>query len=113
MPLTEICMFVGIIVLLVGILGHGGSRGLLLAFGLTLVTLATIELTLREHLAGYRSHSLLIAALAAAAVAAPVAALVQPSKIIVLAIAAAVFALVFPAMRALFRRRSGGADWRA
>ena len=49
-------------------------------FGLVLVVAATGELALREHLAGYRSHSALLAGLAAIVVAAPLAALVQPPQ---------------------------------
>jgi hypothetical protein len=111
-PLTELCLLVGIIVLLVGLFGSG-SRGLLIAFGLALVSAATVELTLREHLAGHRSHSLLLAGVAAAVIAAPVAALAHPAKAVVLLMAAVVFAVAFAGLRAVFRRRSGGAGWRA
>ena len=69
--------------------------------------------TIREHLAGYRSHSALLAAIGAMAVAVPLAAFVRPDKGVVLIVAAVVFLLVFQLMRELFRRRSGGMSWRA
>ncbi len=74
---------------------------------------ATGELALREHLAGYRSHSALVAGLAAIVVAAPLAALVQPPKAVVLGVAAIVFLVALQLLRELFRRRSGGVSWRA
>lgn len=111
-PLTELCILVGMIVLAAAFLG-GGPTALLVGFGLVLVVAATGELALREHLAGYRSHSALVAGLAAIAVAAPLAALVRPPKAVVLGVAAVVFLVALQVMRDLFRRRSGGASWRA
>ena len=89
------------------------ARPALLATGLGLVTLATLELSLREHLAGYRSHSALLGGLAAIIVAAPLAFVVRPAKAVVLIVAAVVFALAVQVFRELFRRRSGGMGWRA
>ena len=111
-PLTELSILVGMIVLAVAFLG-GGPRVLLVAFGLILVALATGELALREHLSGYRSHSALLAAIAALVVAVPLAAFVRPPKAVVIVLAAVVFLLTLQALREVFRRRSGGASWRA
>jgi lysylphosphatidylglycerol synthetase-like protein (DUF2156 family) len=111
-PLTELSILVGMIVLAVAFLG-GGPRVLLVAFGLILVALATGELALREHLTGYRSHSALLAAIAALVVAIPLAAFVRPPKAVVIVLTAVVFLLVLQALREVFRRRSGGASWRA
>ena len=111
-PLTELSILVGMIVLAVAFLG-GGPRVVLVAFGLILVGLATGELALREHLTGYRSHSALLAAIAALVVAVPLAAFVRPPKAVVIVLVAVVFLLTLQALRELFRRRSGGASWRA
>ena len=111
-PLTELCILVGMVLLGAALLG-GGPQGLLVGFGLVLVVLATGELALREHLAGYRSHSSLLAGLAAIGTAAPLAALLQPPKSVVMAAAVIVFLLVLQLARELFRRRSGGMSWRA
>lgn len=111
-PLTEICIFLGLVVLGFAVLG-GGSRGIMLAFGLALVTLATLELSLREHLAGFRSHSALLAGICAMVVAVPVAVFAGLSKALVLVIAAVVFFAAFQLLRDAFRRRAGGMSWRA
>lgn len=112
-PLTEICMFFGLVLLGVALIGGGGSRGLMLGFGLTLVTLATLELSLREHLAGFRSHSALLAGICAIAVTVPVALLLTPAKFVVLGIAAVVFFVALMVLRNVFRHRAGGMTWRA
>lgn len=111
-PLTELCILVGMVLLGAALLG-AGPQGLLVGFGLVLVVLATGELALREHLAGYRSHSSLLAGLAAIGTAAPLAALLRPPKSVVIAVAVVIFLLVLQVARELFRRRSGGRSWRA
>ena len=111
-PLTEICIFVGIILIAVALLG-GSQRGLLIGFGLALILIATLELCLREHLAGYRSHSVLVAACSAVVLALPLALLTGLSKVLLLAAAAVIFGLLWWLLRSLFRSRSGGMSWRA
>jgi hypothetical protein len=111
-PLTEILILLGLVALGFALLGDG-TNTTLLAIGLVLVTLATLELALREHLAGYRSHSALLAGLAAILVAAPLALFARPAKAVVLIAAAVVFALGVQIFREIFRRRSGGMGWRA
>lgn len=112
-PLTEITIFAGLVVLGVAFFGGGSSRGVLLAFGFALVMIATLELTLREHLAGYRSHSALIAGVAALVAGVLLVLLVNPAKAVVLVVAGVVFALVFQVLRRVFAARSGGMSWRA
>ena len=111
-PLTELSILVALIVLAVAFLG-GGPQVALIAFGLVLVVLATGELALREHLAGYRSHSALLAGMSAIVLAAPLAALARPPKAVVIAVAAVVFLLALQVLREVFRRRAGGVSWRA
>ena len=70
-------------------------------------------IALREHLAGYRSHTTLLAG--AAAVAAVSALALGPGPHVVwalLLIAAIVFGLAFYGLRELFKRRSGGLGFR-
>jgi hypothetical protein len=63
-PLTEIGMAVGIVVFLAGF-ATGGARGAwLLAIGIVMLAVVVAELCLREHFAGFRSHSLLLGLLA-------------------------------------------------
>ncbi|MFM8561448.1 MAG: hypothetical protein ACKOQ0_03710 [Solirubrobacterales bacterium] len=113
MPLTEICILGGAVLMVVGLVGGGSSRGLLLGFGFALVFLATIEMALREHLAGYRSHSALIAGCAAAVALGAAALLAGLPRIALAAVAAVVFVAVFVMMRSIFKSRAGGMSWRA
>lgn len=112
-PLTEILILFGLVTLGVAMFGGGGSRGALLGVGLCLVTAATLELALREHLAGYRSHSALLGGLAAIVMAAALAVWVRPDKAVVIIVAAVTFLLALQLSREVFRRRSGGISWRA
>ena len=112
-PLTEICILGGAVLMVVGLVGGGSSRGLLLGFGFALVFLATIEMALREHLAGYRSHSALIAGCAAAVALGAAALLAGLPRIALAAVAAVVFVAVFVMMRSIFKSRAGGMSWRA
>ena len=113
-PLTEGTILIGLLLLILGMVGDRSNRALLIAFGLTLVTLATVELSLREHLAGYRSHSSLLTGCAALVAAVPVVVLVPgTAKAVVILVAAVVFFFVFRLLRDVFRRRSGGMSWRS
>src|ERR1700754_2441210 len=65
-PLTELCILLSIVLLAIGFLfADGERRGVLLGGGFLLVTLAAGELSLREHFAGYRSHTSLLAGICA------------------------------------------------
>jgi hypothetical protein len=112
-PLSELVILIGIVVMVWGFLS-GADRGEeRVAAGLLLASLGGGELALREHLAGYRSHSALLAGVAAFAVVTAVALALGPVKLWVLLIAgAAVFAGAFYWMRELFKRRSGGLGFR-
>ena len=83
------------------------------AAGLLLASLGGGELALREHLGGYRSHSALLAGVAAFAVVTVVALTLGPVKVwVLLLVGAAVFGAAFQAMREVFKRRSGGLGFR-
>jgi len=58
-PLTEIGMGVGLVLFLIG---FAGAPALLVA-GVGVLVVVVAELCLREHLAGFRSHSILLAML--------------------------------------------------
>ena len=64
-PLTEIGMAVGLALFAIGF--AGGAAGVLLA-GLGILVIVVAELCLREHFAGFRSHSLLLGLLPVSAV---------------------------------------------
>jgi hypothetical protein len=112
-PLSELVILIGIVVMVWGFLSGADQGEERVAAGLLLASLGGGELALREHLAGYRSHSALLAGVAAFAVVTAVALGLGPVKVWVLLIAgAAVFAAAFYGMRELFKRRSGGLGFR-
>jgi hypothetical protein len=111
-PLSELVILLGIGLILWGAArGSGGEE--MLAAGLVIASLGGGELALREHMAGYRSHSSLLAGVAAFASVTVVALGLGPVRVWVLVVlGAAVFAATFYGMRELFKRRSGGLGFR-
>jgi hypothetical protein len=111
-PLSELVIFLGIVLILVGaVQGTDGAR--FIVSGLVIAGLGGGELALREHMAGYRSHSSLLAGVAAFVVVTAVALGLGPVQLWVLVLLGiAVFAATFYAMRELFKRRSGGLGFR-
>jgi hypothetical protein len=81
--------------------------------GLAVASLGGLELSVREHLAGYRSHTSLLAGACAFAVVSLLAIGPGPHVLgALLAIGVAVFGASFFGLRRLFRRRSGGLSFR-
>src|SRR5215210_4455868 len=107
-PLSELVIFLGIVLILWGA-ARGSGGGEMLVAGLVIASLGGGELALREHMGGYRSHSSLLAGLAAFVAVTVVALGLGPVKLWVLVVLGiAVFGATFYAMRELFRSRSGG-----
>lgn len=112
-PLSELVILAGIVVIFWGFLGGGAQGNERVAAGLVLASLGGGELALREHLAGFRSHSALLAGVAAFVVVTAVALGLGPLAVwILLALGLGVFGATFYAMLELFKRRSGGLQWR-
>jgi hypothetical protein len=112
-PLAELVVLVALVLIVAGFFTDGPRRAALLGCGFALVTIAGLELALREHFAGYRSHSTLLAGASAIAVDAPLYLLTGIPQLVLLVVGAGVFALVHVAARNAFRRRSGGLGFRA
>jgi len=112
-PLVEICVLLAIILLIAGFV-IGGTRGATAIFaGLVLGSLAGLELAIREHFAGFRSHSSLLAGTCAVLVTTLVAVVAGKILLLVLAgIAVIVFLAGFVVFRRAFRRASGGLSFR-
>jgi hypothetical protein len=112
-PLSELIILLGIGLMTWGLLSWNSEGNLRFGAGLALASLGGLELSVREHLAGYRSHSSLLAG-AVALIAVSVLALGPGPHVAwaLLAIAAVVFGLAFYGLRELFKRRSGGLGFR-
>src|SRR5687767_1073354 len=108
-PLVELCVLVGIVLLVLGALNLRSDRGkLMLVLGMALGSLGGLDTALREHLAGYRSHTTVIASLPAVTTAAVLYFMRVPWPVLI-AGAVAVFAGVFWWMRRVFMRRASRA----
>jgi CHASE2 domain-containing sensor protein len=116
-PLTELTIFVGLVMLVIGFASGGPSGALTIAVGIALAALGGLELTIREHFAGYRSHSVLLALACAVLCAALIYALAlavfgSVVPLVPVAVGAVVFVPALLAMRNAFRRASGGLSYR-
>ena len=111
-PLSELLILIGIALIVWGVLtGRDGQERFLA--GLAVASLGGAELALREHLAGYRSHTTLLAGVAAFIAVTAVALGLGPVRVwLLLVLGAAVFGGTFWVMRELFKRRSGGLGFR-
>ena len=112
-PLSEITIFIAIVLIIVGFF-MGGDRGpIVAAAGLALGALGGLEISIREHFAGYRSHSLLLAG-ALAMLTITVIALVAGKVFVPILLGAGLlaFGAGFLGLREAFRRRSGGVSFR-
>src|SRR3954452_8263067 len=112
-PLVELSVLVGLVLIVMGFVsGIDGERGrTALLCGLALASLGGLDTALREHFAGFRSHSTLLAGLPGVVVAGVLFFARVPWVAVALG-AAAAFAVAFWAFRTAFRRRSGGLSFR-
>jgi hypothetical protein len=71
-PLAELCVLVGIVLMVVGVIhGLGDDRGkLLLVFGMAMGSLGGLDTAAREHFSGWASHTSALAGVPAVVVAA-------------------------------------------
>ena len=111
-PLVELCVLVGIVLIVIGVITFEDPSGrVFIACGLALASLAGLDTAVREHFAGFRSHSTLLAGVPAVLAAAALFFSRAP-WISLVVVGAAVFAGTFVAARRAFRRRSGGLSFR-
>ncbi|HWX73677.1 MAG TPA: hypothetical protein VNZ05_00125 [Solirubrobacteraceae bacterium] len=106
LPLSELLILIGAIGTIVG-LSRGASNGLPpLIAGLAAVAIGTVEVTLREHLSGYRSHTIVLAMLPVVVLDSAVVLLVAPFgtglKLGLLAVDVAIVAALYKLLRARF-----------
>lgn len=112
-PLVELTILIGIVIIVAALFSGGDRRPVLLACGFALVTLAGLELSVREHFSGYRSHSTLLSGVCAVVSVIPLYFLTGLPQVVLLLVAAIVFGLAFQLLRTAFARRSGGMWFRA
>ncbi len=112
-PLVELSILAGLILVVIGFASDPGEpRTTFLFGGLALISVASLELAVREHFSGYRSHTVLLAGAAAVAVAVPLWFTPIPGEAI-LVVALGVGIAAFRALRSVFERRAEGMSWRA
>jgi hypothetical protein len=106
LPLSELLILFGAIGTVVGFSRGISNGGAALFVGLAAVVIGTAEVMLREHLSGYRSHTLILAALPVIVLDAVIVLLIGPFtttlKLVLVAIDVALFALLFKLLRARF-----------
>ena len=108
-PLAELVILAGIVALLIGVIGgHPTAIGV----GVACAGLGGLEVAIREHFAGYRSHTTLMAGAAFVLTTGAVFYLADQILAVALAIGAVAFAIVFYLSRRAFQRASGGLSFR-
>jgi hypothetical protein len=112
-PLVELCILGGLVLMVVGFVKGGNRGGLFAVCGIGLVGVASLELAIREHFAGYRSHSSLLAAAVGVGTMLVLGIGLAVTRVVAIGVGAALFLAVFRALRAAFRRRTGGVAFRA
>ncbi|HEV7563631.1 MAG TPA: hypothetical protein VGO24_09020 [Solirubrobacterales bacterium] len=109
MPLAELVILAGIIALVYGIVGqHPTAIGL----GVALAGLGGMEVAIREHFAGYRSHTTLMAGAVFVFTVGGFYYLADQILAVCLAIGAVAFVIAFYLARRAFQRASGGLGYR-
>jgi hypothetical protein len=104
---VELCVLAGIVLLILGVLDYGSERGrAMLIAGMALGSLGGLDTVAREHFAGFRSHSLVLAGVPTVALAAILYFAGVPWPVVVLGAAGAFAASLVLLVRA-YRRRAG------
>lgn len=109
-PLAELTVLAGIVALVVGVVGKDPTA---IGVGVVLAGLGGLEVSIREHFAGYRSHTTLLAGTVFVLVTGGLFYLAGLILVICLAAGAIAFAAAFLALRRAFQKASGGLSFRA
>jgi hypothetical protein len=108
-PLAELTILAGIVSLLVGVIGgHPTAIGI----GVALAGLGGMEVAIREHFAGYRSHTTLLAGAVFVFMVGGLFYLANQVLAVALGVGAVAFAIAFYLARRAFQRASGGLSFR-
>lgn len=102
-------MFAGIVMLAIGIFGSNPTA---IGVGVVLAGLGGLEVAAREHFAGYRSHTTLLAGTVFVLVTGGLFYLGSQVLAVCLAVGAGAFIAAFIALRRAFQRASGGLSFK-
>jgi hypothetical protein len=108
-PLAELVILAGIVALIVGIVGQHPTA---IGIGVALAGLGGLEVAVREHFAGYRSHTTLLAGAVFVLTVGGLFYLANQILAVALGAGAVAFAVVFFLARRAFQRASGGLSFR-
>ncbi len=108
-PLAELVIFGGIVSLIVGIVGQNPTA---IGAGVAMAGLGGLEVAVREHFAGYRSHTTLLAGAVFVLTVGGLFYLANEILAVALAAGAVAFAIAFYLARRAFQRASGGLSFR-
>src|SRR3954468_11385903 len=111
-PLVELVVFVGIVLLVVGFIMRGERGVTMIIAGMALASLGGLELSIREHFAGFRSHTTLLAGAIALAAIGATYFVSGKNQVAMVSAAAIVFFGAFFVLRRVFVHRSGGVAFR-
>lgn len=109
-PLAELTVLAGIVMLVIGVVGKNPTA---IGVGVVLAGLGGLEVSVREHFAGYRSHTTLLAGTVFVLVTGGLFYLAGLILAVCLAAGAVAFATSFYVLRRAFQRASGGLSFRA
>lgn len=112
LPLSEIVVLVALILLLGGFFVAPPRGAIMIGAGLVLGSLAGLELSVREHFSGYRSHTLLLAGAIGVVVLVGLLTLTMINAGICVGAAVLAFGAGAYVFAGAFRRRSGGSLFR-
>lgn len=108
-PLAELTVLAGIVMLVIGAVGGNPTA---IGVGVVLAGLGGLEVSLREHLAGFRSHTTLLAGTVFVLVTGGLFYLAGLILAVCLAVGAVAFLVTFFFLRRAFQRASGGLSFR-
>jgi hypothetical protein len=108
-PLAELTVLAGIAMLVIGLVGGNPTE---IGVGVVLGGLGGLEVSLREHLAGYRSHTTLLAGTVFVLTVGGLFYLAGLVLAVCLGVGAVAFLVAFLLLRRAFQRASGGLSFR-
>jgi hypothetical protein len=108
-PLAEVTVLIGIMALVIGLIAQIPTA---IGVGVVLGGLGGLEVSVREHFAGYRSHTTLLAGTLFVLVVGGLFYLAGLILAVCLGVGAVAFAVAFVGLRRAFQRASGGLSFR-